>query len=269
MIKLIVSDLDETLLSTDRSVSRKNRQWIQKAKQKGVKFVCATGRGYSSIQGTLEEIGSRDESGEYTISYNGGAITENKGNRLIHFEGLDFDVASQLFQKGLAYDVCIHVYTLDTVWIYQIFDGEREYLKGRMEFTLFDAQDLSFLQGQEIVKVLYVDTNREHLNEIAKEMEPITKDLDVSFSSNRYLEFNKKGVNKGNATLRLGKMLGIEANEIAAVGDNLNDLSMIRVAGLGAGVRNTVEEMKEECDVILEHTNDEDAIAELIERFVL
>ncbi|EOS59433.1 cof-like hydrolase [Firmicutes bacterium M10-2] len=269
MIKLIVSDLDETLLSTDRSVSVKNREWIQKAKQKGIKFVCATGRGYSSIQGTLEEIGLKNKSGEYTISYNGGAITENKENRLIHFEGLDFNIANQLFQKGLSYDVCIHVYTLDTVWIYRIFDGEREYLKGRMEFTLFDAQDLSFLEGEEIVKVLYVDTNRNHLNEIAKDLESITKDLDVSFSSNRYLEFNKKGVNKGNAALRLGEMLGIDASEIAAIGDNLNDLSMIKAAGLGVGVHNTVEEMKDECDIILEQTNDEDAIAEFIERFVL
>ncbi len=109
----------------------KNREYIQKARDKGVKFVCATGRGYSSIQTTLEEIGSKDMEGEYTISYNGGVITENKDNRLIHFEGLDFDTAEKLFFNGLKYDVCIHVYTLETVWIYNIFDGEIDYLNGR------------------------------------------------------------------------------------------------------------------------------------------
>ncbi len=56
---------------------------------------------------------------------------------------------------------------------------------------------------------------------------------------------------------------------MAAVGDNYNDLSMIRAAGLGAGVANTVETMKPECDVVLETTNDEDAIADLIRQYVL
>ncbi|WP_300956388.1 HAD family hydrolase, partial [uncultured Dubosiella sp.] len=67
----------------------------------------------------------------------------------------------------------------------------------------------------------------------------------------------------------LGNLLGIRKEEMAAVGDNYNDLSMIRAAGLGAGVANTVETMKPECDVILETTNDEDAIADLIRQYVL
>ncbi len=269
MIKLIASDLDETLLSTDRTVSLKNREYIQKARDKGVKFVCATGRSYSSIQTTLEEIGSKDKEGEYTISYNGGVITENKDNRLIHFEGLDFDTAEKLFFNGLKYDVCIHVYTLETVWIYNIFEGEIDYLNGRMAFTTFDDKNLDFLKGQEIIKVLYVNTDRAYLNQIEQDMVHMTEDLDVSYSSNRYLEFNKKGVNKGAAMHILGNLLGIRKEEMAAVGDNYNDLSMIRAAGLGAGVANTVETMKPECDVVLETTNDEDAIADLIRQYVL
>ncbi|WP_288342945.1 Cof-type HAD-IIB family hydrolase [uncultured Dubosiella sp.] len=268
-MKLIASDLDETLLSTDRTVSEENREAIRRARAQGNKFVCATGRGYESIQGTLEEIGMKDAANEYTISFNGGAITENAGNRLIHFEGLPFEQAETIFQRGLKYDVCIHVYTLDTVWIYRIFDGERQYLAGRMAFREFDAENLDFLKEEPLVKVLYVHTNRDYLNRIEAELADITGDLDVSYSSNRYLEFNKKGVNKGNALKFLGDYLGIPHENQIAVGDNFNDLSMIEAAGLGVGVQNTVQSMKGKCDVILKSTNDEGAIAELIDRFVL
>ena len=72
----------------------------------------------------------------------------------------------------------------------------------------------------------------------------ITGDLDVSYSSNRYIEFNHQGVNKGQGLKKLAELLHVDMKETIAIGDNFNDLSMIKVAGLGVGVQNTVEEMK-------------------------
>lgn len=267
--KMIVSDLDETLLGSDRKVSQKNRDAVQKARELGVRFVPATGRGYSSIRGTLEELGLREMENEYVISYNGGAVTENKGERLLHFEGISFEKAQELFARGLAYDVCIHVYTRDMVHVYRLNQNEIDYLNGRMEVQEFFTDDLDFLKGQEIVKVLYVNTDYSYLKKIEEDLNDITQDLDVSYSSNRYLEFNRKGVNKGSGLLFLAERLGIKAEETIAVGDNFNDLSMIRVAGLGVGVHNTVPDMKPLCDVILDATCDEGAIAEVVEKYIL
>ena len=75
MYKIIACDLDETLLSDDRSISKENIEAIQKAKELGVKFVPATGRGYNTVDGTLKELGLYDLENEYVISYNGGAIS--------------------------------------------------------------------------------------------------------------------------------------------------------------------------------------------------
>ncbi len=69
--------------------------------------------------------------------------------------------------------------------------------------------------------------------------------MDVSYSSNRYLEFNRKGVNKGNGLLRLAGLLGVKREETMAIGDHINDLSMIRAAGLGIGMQNAVEAVTE------------------------
>lgn len=269
MYKIIACDLDETLLSTDRTVSSKNIAAIKKACDLGVKFVPATGRGYNSIGGTLRELGLDGKENEYVISYNGGAITENKDNKLLHFEGLPFDLAEKIYQRGLNYDVCIHVYTKDMVYVYNLNPEEKDYVSGRMEITEISDKNLNFLKGQDIVKVLFQNDNRTYLNQIEKDLKDITADVDVSYSSNRYIEFNHKGVNKGAGLQKLADLLGVKMSETIAIGDNFNDLSMIKAAGLGVGVQNTVEDMKPMCDFITNATNDESAIAEVIEKFVL
>lgn len=267
--KMIVSDLDETLLGLDGSISARNVEAIQKARKLGVRFVTATGRGYRSVRGTLDAIGLREMDQEYVISFNGGAVTENKGERLLRLEGIPFKKAEELFFRGLAHDVCIHVYTKDTVYVYGLNQDEKDHLNGRMEIQEFFTDHLDFLKGQEIVKVLYENTDCVYLNQIEDDLRPITQDIDVSYSSNRYIEFNRKGVNKGAGLLFLANLLGIRPEETIAVGDNYNDLSMIQAAGLGVGVQNTVPEMKPFCNVITNATCDEGAIAEIIEKYIL
>ncbi|MCD7738158.1 MAG: Cof-type HAD-IIB family hydrolase [Lachnospiraceae bacterium] len=269
MYKIIACDLDETLLKLNRTIDPKDIEAIQEAGRQGVKFVPATGRGYASVQGTLKELGLWQKEGEYVISFNGGAITENKGNRLLHLEGLPFELAQELYRRGLSYDVCVHVYTQDMVYAYNLFQGEIDYLAGRMEIREIFSEDIEFLRGQEIVKVLYTNTDRAYLNQIEKDLKDITGDIDVSYSSNRYIEFNHRGVNKGQGLLSLAALLGVEPSQTIAIGDNYNDLSMIKAAGLGVGVRNTVESMKGECDFITEADCNECAVAEVIRRFVL
>ena len=165
--------------------------------------------------------------------------------------------------------MCIHVYTIDTVYVYNFVQGERDFLKGRMEVVEVPDKTLDFLRGQEIVKCLYMNTDHAYLEKIARELSDITGDTDVSYSSNRYLEFNKKGVNKGAGLRKLAELLGVDMRDTIAIGDNYNDITMIEAAGLGVGVQNTVEELKPRCDYVTRATCDESAAAEVINRFIL
>ena len=74
---------------------------------------------------------------------------------------------------------------------------------------------------------------------------------------------------KGAGLLRLARELGVDPAGTIAIGDNWNDWPMIRDAGLGACVANAVEDMKPQCDYVCEATCDQNAVAEVIERFVL
>ena len=269
MYKIITCDLDETLLSMDRSICRRNIEAIRAAKEKGIKFVCASGRGYMSFQNTLQEIGLYDLPDQYAISFNGGAITENKGNRLLHLEGISWELADALYRKGREYDVCQHIYTQDTVYLYNSNEDEVDFLNNRQDFIEIFDEDLSFLKGQQIIKILYQHVGYDFLNPIEKELEYLTGDCEVSYSSGRYLEFNKKGVSKGNGLRRLAAILGVDMKDTIASGDNVNDLSMIQAAGIGAAVGNVFEGMIDECDYIAKAANDEGGVGEIIEKYVL
>ena len=268
MYQIIACDLDETLLRRDKSISEKDKAAIQKAMAHGVKFVPATGRGYMSVEPTLRELGMYGAAGQYVISFNGGAITENRGNRLLHFRGIPFELAEEFFRRGLNLGVCIHVYTKETVYVYNLVPEEAEYIRGRMEVTEFYDRNLDFLRGQEIVKCLYMNRDSEYMDKIRENLSDLLDSVDVSYSSNRYIEFNQKGVTKGDGLRRLAAMLGVDMADTIAIGDNFNDLSMIQAAGLGVGVANTVEDMKPKCDHITAATCQENAVCEVIEQFI-
>lgn len=267
--RIIACDLDETLLGPDRHVSPGNRAAIQMARERGVKFVPATGRGYASVQGTLREIGLWDAPDEYVLSYNGGAITENRGSRLLRFQGLSFPQAERLFQRGLGYDVCIHVYALEKVYVYNFVPDEQAYLRGRMEVNVLEEPSIDFLRGEPIGKVLFNNADLDYLARIQEELAEETAEMEVSYSSGRYIEFNPRGVSKGEGLLQLAELLGVDRKETIAIGDNFNDLSMIRAAGLGVGVRNAADGIKPACGYITRAAYDEDAVAEVIQRFIL
>ena len=270
LYRILACDLDETLISRDRSISVENIDAITQALRLGIKFVPATGRSFASVQTILKTLGLHDVAGQYVISFNGGVITENKDNRIISLRGISFELASDLFKAGLQYDVSIHVYTIDKLFIKNLTRNESDYIAGRMEaFEIFD-QDLEFLKGQDIVKILYANPDFDYLQDIEVDLKALTDDVaTVSYSSNRYIEFNRLGVDKGSGLNLLADLLGIDMKATIAIGDNYNDLTMILGAGLGVGVQNTVEAIKSHCDYICQTDHNQSAVAEVINKFIL
>ncbi len=235
MIKLIASDLDETFLGPGSRVVEENLRAIKKCQELGIKFVPATGRGFYSLRQTLEELGQADQ---YTICYNGGAFFENKGPRLISFTGMDGDLVEEIFKRGQELGLGMHIYTEDQVYGYQLTQEEIDFCQGRADFAALPGGDLTALRasGARFAKILYVDTDFPRLKKLRKDLADFEKVSEMSFSSNRYLEFNPPKVNKGTDLKKLCQELGYQLDETMAIGDSFNDLAMIKAAGTGVGV---------------------------------
>ncbi|TVV32173.1 Cof-type HAD-IIB family hydrolase [Weissella cibaria] len=272
--KMLVSDLDETLLNDDGTVHADNLAAIKTAVAHGFKFVPNTGRSFNSVQALLKTLGLYDQAGQYVISYNGAAIVENKDNQVLLTRGMDRELAAQIFRAGLVNDqVDVHIYTVDTLFIYNISPTDKQYMAERgVPYELMASDDLAFLANEQpVMKVIF-----EHPDQAVREqirdavLAAVGADaVEATFSSSRYVEFNTKGVDKGSASLLLGEKLGIHRDEIIAAGDNNNDLKMLTAVGLGVSVANGIPAVQEAAAVVTERTNNEGAIAEILEKYVL
>ena len=273
MYRLIASDLDETLLDDAHHVPERVRAAVAAAREKGVRFVPCTGRPANSVGVTLGELGLRDAAGEYVLSFNGGVLTENAHpDKPLTTCSLPREQAAALWARGVELGVCMHAYTLGPLFVRNYLPEERAHIEGRMDIRETGARTLDEAVGaRTVVKVLYMSTHMDELYAIRQQLDAdgLTAGLDVCYSSNRYLEFNAAGVNKGAGLLALADRLGIAHSEVMAIGDNSNDVSMLRAAGLGVAVANATDEAKAAAGYVCRTDNNAGAVAEAIERFVL
>ena len=193
MYKIIAIDLDETLLNDSKHVSEDDIKQISQLQD--CKVVIATGRGFASVQENLKEMGIYNKEKEYVISSNGGCITENKDNRLLFVQSIPYDDVEFLFNLGCKYDFCIHIYTLETTYTYNLYENERKLLNtANFNITEFNTKDLSFLKDKIVTKVLFGREDIDYLKMIRKEIN-LEDRFSISLSSQRYLEFNEKSIN--------------------------------------------------------------------------
>lgn len=163
----------------------------------------------------------------------------------------------------------MHVYTDKETYVYKPTASELAFLKHRIDFVPLNSDNIDFLKDRLIIKLLYMYEDYDYLSKICEEMHEDLVNCEVSYSSGRYIEFNHRGVDKGHGLLKIASLLGVKREETMAIGDNINDVPMIRAAGLGVGVANAYDGIRKDCDIITHATNDEGAVAEVIEKYIL
>lgn len=269
-IDCVISDLDETLLTSDKTIHESSQAAIKQLLKDGKDFVIATGRGYNTIQDTQKQLGLHDKAHTYSITFNGGMITENKGNTILKQYNLDHDVAMSVLEHGIQHDVCFHVSTLNHTYIYRAKEPELTHLKFYPGVILMDSLDFSVFVDEPIFKVIYQNMDVPYLHKIQAQLpEAITAHCELSTSSNRYLEFNPLGVSKATAILWLCEHMNIDPQHCLAMGDNNNDLKMLQAVGYSATLANGVEAVKAAVDYISPYSHNEEAIIDILNHFHL
>lgn len=270
MYKLITSDMDETLLSDAKMITPATVAAIKRATAAGVYFVPNTGRSFTSIQDNLIQLGLAQKPDQYVISYNGAAIIENKKNQVLQVNALPYNIVEQLFEIGMNEGVCVHVYTVNDLYIWNMGQSENGYLTGRVPgWHKMTENNIKFLQDTPITKIIFnIDEEAKRLSMRDYVEKNVEFALNITFSSNRYIEFNDPTADKGQATMALADKLGIKASEVIAVGDNSNDLPMIKAAGLGVSVANGRDFVQAEANYVAQADNNHDPLAEIINKFI-
>lgn len=266
MIRLIACDLDETLLDDSKNVPQENKEAIRRFEAAGGHFVVSTGRIYTSLKRTLQQLDAYGKKDHYVISTNGALITENDG-RICFCQGVSYEKTMALIEYARQAGIGVEVFTGTGDLYYENID-ERE----KIDLPMFIdtarplPHDPSFLKGQVIPKLLYERQDMAYLHRFVEAMPQALKEgLEISYSSDRFIELNHLGVSKGEALVQLAMMLNVSMEETMAIGDNYNDVSMLKAAGFSAVVANAPKEIQERCDYVCTRTYRECGVAEAID----
>ncbi|MCI5838997.1 MAG: HAD family hydrolase [Peptoniphilaceae bacterium] len=270
MIKLIACDLDDTLLSTDKSISERNLSAIEKILKLDVKFVPTTGRSPNFLGDIFDKlkINSKDN---YSILCNGACIIENLEKKVIFTDPLDFKKASDIYKFCNEKDLSLQVFSPYKAYYRKPDSIEVNFAESfENSYEIYEEENIDFLKDTPILKCAIVSNDLNYLMSLEKDIAQICNwDVKISYSSDRYMEINKTGVTKASGLKNLAKLLSIDIKDTMAIGDNYNDIEMIEDANLGVAVNNAHLLVKETADYITISSNNEGAVGEAIEKFIL
>ena len=271
MKKILFTDLDGTLLNNDKLVSQGNREAIERLLEAGHYFVVATGRPTKSAFKVVEKLGLTMP-GCYMIAYNGGVIFDCHNKELVMEKKLPLEYVHYLFKEAEKYGLYIQTYGEDDKIIANCDGPELKfYTKGTSKALSCEiCSDIQNALCSEPNKALFIDLSGERNLKFWEEH----KDWEAgrcesTFSCKEYLEYLPLGVSKGNAVRTLCEMLEVDIQNAYAAGDERNDISMIEAAGVGVAMKNAVDEAKSAADYITENDNNNDGIAEIIDKLIL
>lgn len=248
--KLIVTDLDGTLLNEERIVPQYTKDLIKKFRDSGGMFSIATGRIEMSVRKYWKELGIDVP----VILYNGAKII-NLNDNTIYFESkLNYDITRIALRKLKSYKWDVLVYKDNNIYISKCTDGIGKYML-KDGVTCVEVGDLAKYIESSPTKILIIG-DWEKFNEFVKlSSDEFGSPINAVRSEMFYLEILPDNVSKGRALEELCRILDIKLCETIAIGDHLNDIDMIKKAGLGVAVSNADKKLKMYADYVASGNN--------------
>lgn len=271
-IRLIALDLDGTLLDSQKRLSARNEKALRECIARGIYIVPCTGRIWSGVPEFLRTLPGI----HYAITTNGALVEDVEKHKILDERKLGCAQAVEILELAGKFHTMYDVYVNGRAY------GERRFLEHMDDFAIPDTIQTMVRQTRQEVpdvveKVCETGLPVEKINyffgdqqerERARRVLQERGDVVVSSSLDNNLEINAPGATKGEAILRLAKHLGLSREQTMGFGDGENDITMIRMAGIGVAMGNAVEVLKTEADYVTV-SNDEDGVADAIEKLVL
>lgn len=249
---MFVTDLDGTLLRTDKTVSSYSLDIINEIKKQGIIFVIATARPVRTVKKYLPFL-------KYDAGiFHNGAVIYNKNERIggIGIE-TPLNIVINILNGLPEYRVSVEANDM----LYSNFNADEiwhgvEYIK---------TDNFNELKDKTADKIIVEANSPDEMNKINKY---INSDLYLQLSENRIAMIMHKQATKINGINVISKQYGISIDEIAAFGDDYNDINMIESCGMGIAVSNAINEVKNAADEICSG-NDDDGVAKWLEENII
>ncbi len=263
--KMLVLDMDDTLLTDDHKISDRNKKRLLQAQEKGVYVVLASGRPTPAMTKFAKEL-QLDIYDSYMLSYNGAVITQLKDNQVIFEQSLSQQQIHEIHDYSLKSNTHIITYLDGKI----VSETHSEYIDIEINLTEMEHHKVDCFKTAvytSAIKCILLE-EPSYLKEVEEDLKKVMPHLSIARSKPFFLEVVPPGVDKAASLKLLAERLNIQQSEIIAVGNAGNDLSMVEYAGLGVWVDNVTPELRHKADVIVA-SNNNDGVAEVVERFIL
>ncbi len=266
-IKLLVLDLDGTLVNTEKKLSSRTRHTLIKLQQQGIRLVLASGRPTYGIVPLAEEL-EIAQYGGYILSYNGGMIIDWSTKEVLHQSILAEKYISPCYELAQKHGVNIVSYLDEYVVTENPEDDYVQYEAKLNNMPIKHVEDFCASLINPISKCLIVG-DPTILAEMEQQMQGLYEsELSIYRSYPFFLEINPLNIDKANSLQLLNEHLGTQPEHMVACGDGFNDLTMISYAGTGVAMLNAQDAVKKAATYIT-GSNDDDGVAQFVESFLL
>ncbi len=269
--KLILTDLDGTLLTREKTLSPGNRAALERAARAGAEVVVATGRTYPAIPQPLLELPFL----RYFVLINGAKVYDRLEDRVLYRAELPLATAEQIFDEMEGVDATVDCYQDDHGLMEKRFlDNLEHYIHDPHSLRLVrmtrrpceDLRSAVRAGGESVQKVQFYFPDLAERARVKKLLEKKYPQVILSISLPENLEVNDARATKGAGLLALCRSLGISPAQTVAFGDGTNDISMLQAAGIGVAMDNADPETKAAAD-LLTGDNQQDGVAQVLDQW--
>lgn len=248
-IRLLLFDLDGTLLDSRKHISERNLAAIAGCRDKGIMIGIATARSESTCARFAEVIQP-----DLLISNSGTLVRLN--GRIIYQCGFTDSETAAIIGAGLSENRGITVDCADVTYANRYISFFNEPGIEFTDFSVFSRSSFKIcIEGTDV--------------EFAEKTSALVENCSwLAFSDCDWFKFSKSGVSKGNALRHVASSTGIPVENMASFGDDFVDIEMLDICGVGIAMANAVDEVKKHADMVI-GDNDSDAIADFLNYYIL
>lgn len=265
MYKAIISDYDGTLASKENGVCERNIKAITELAKRGFRFALCTGRMTASAMKIIDPLPIRPLAG----AYNGGEIIDSATGKKLYSKALSAEEVLPLIDFAESFGANYQLY--NDIGVFPAFEtvATRKYSEtcGCPSVPIKNPREFLINELKRSPKFMIIDERADEILPVATEK--FADKYEIAKCYDGMIDFNPRGVNKGLAVKTLSDIWGIPVEEIIAVGDECNDIPMLRSAGFGVATLNAGESVKRNADYVTSVDCGKGAVAEVIERFIL
>lgn len=243
MIKLVATDIDGTILIPEGNFTNEVKSCIKGLCEQGIKVVLVTGRMNAAAKLIAEDLGLNTP----VVSYQGGLIT--MGDKVLYERYLTESQTERVLDWAKKEGIHINLYNNDILYSESESYEVKRYCNNL--HTHYKIKDFKDIKKIKINKLLAIDYNHpEKIDRFEKELPEIFPDLYIVKSTPYFLEFSNKEASKSCAVRFLQQYWGLNNEEILTIGDQNNDIALLKAGGIKIAMGNATEELKSIADYV-------------------